>query len=133
MKKTTKAFIVLSVLWMGFIFLMSAQSKENSAKVSDGVTAVIVDTLYGDDKPKTAEEAGWKYDEKYISKSLEKGLVPKEDLFGRSRFYFKNDVRKMAHLMVYMVLAIFVNLCFLSHFGKNKVKYIFTTFVKKIK
>ena len=126
-KKATKVLVFLSVLWMGVIFFLSAQPKENSSAVSNAVTAAIVDVMYGDSKPDTAEEAGVSTSDELIVKDIENGLVPKDDILGRNKLFFKSDVRKFAHMVIFFVLAVLVNLCFVSHFGKNKVKYALST------
>ena len=127
-KISTKILIVLTALWMLLIFLMSAQAKEASSKASDTVTAAIVDMMYGEDKPKTAQDLGFEKSNEVLEKILDKGIVPKDDVFGRSKFTFKNDIRKIAHIFLYFVLAVLINTAFLSHFEKNKLVNIVISF-----
>ena len=120
MKLITKILITLCFLWMAFIFIMSAQSREASSGVSNSVTSYIVDMIYGDEKPKTAQDIGFSVSNEVIEKYLDMGVVPRDNLFGRSKFTFKNDIRKLAHIFLFFVLAVLVNTSFISHFGKNK-------------
>lgn len=124
MKIKTKILIVLTALWMLLIFLMSAQSKEASSEASNNVTAAIVDVMYGEDKPKTAQDLGFEKSNEVLESILDKGVVPKDDILGRSKFTFKNDIRKLAHIFLFFVLAVLVNSTFISAFGKNKARYI---------
>ena len=118
-KLTTKILIVLCGLWMAFIFFLSAQRSEVSTETSDKVTAAIVETMYGDKTPSTPEDIGFEGSATWVYEDLEAGLIPKDDIFGRSKFVFKNDVRKLAHIFIYLVLAVLVNTTFISHFRKN--------------
>ena len=129
MKITTKILIVLTALWMLLIFIMSAQSVKTSSEVSNRVTAAIVETMYGDKTPSNPEDIGWEGTATWVYEDLESGLVPKDDIWGRSKLWFKNDVRKLAHILIYLVLAILVNITFISHFQRNKTVCVILTAV----
>lgn len=128
MKLRTKILIVFTALWMLLIFVMSAQSVKISSNASHKITKIIVETLYGNETPRTAEEAGWHGSATTVFEDIESGLVPKNDIFGRNRFNFKNDVRKAAHIFLFFILAVLVNMIFISHFGKNRLIYALISF-----
>ena len=128
MKLRTKILIVFTALWMLLIFVMSAQSKEASSEASDNVTAAIVDAIYGEEKPQTTDDVGASDSNTMAQNLIDRGLVPKDDWFGRNKFYFNNDVRKLAHIFLYFVLAVLINTAFLSHFEKNKLVNIIISF-----
>ena len=129
MKLITRILIVLCGLWMAFIFCLSAQRSDVSTETSDNVTAAIVETMYGDKTPSTPEDIGFEGTATWLYEDLESGLIPKDDVFGRSKFSFKNDIRKLAHIFIYLVLAVLVNTTFISYFRKNGFKCIILTAV----
>lgn len=128
MKFSTKILIVFCGLWMALIFFLSSQNEETSSDASNSVTAIIVETIYGDETPHTPEDVNWEGTSPSVYDDLESGLVPKDDILGRSKFSFKSDVRKLAHIFIYLVLAVLVNASFLSHFKKNRLVYTAITF-----
>lgn len=114
-----KLFGVLSLCWMVVIFILSGQTAEKSTDVSDAVTHIVVETIYGNETPRTAEEVGWEGSTESINEDIKEGRVPKDDLFGTNRFNFKNTIRKMAHFSLFCVLSLFVCLTFLFYRGEH--------------
>ncbi|MGV8147178.1 MAG: VanZ family protein [Alkaliphilus sp.] len=81
------------LLWMALIFNLSSQPANQSNKLSEGITKVIVDTV------------------ERVALSTD---------FDLSRL--NHIVRKNAHFFAYLVLAFLKMECFSSNMKKNKIK-----------
>lgn len=74
--------IILTVLWLGFIFFMSSQTAENSSHMSKKITKVVV--LLG-------ENVGF----------IEDGASDSVEIINK----YNLDIRKIAHVFMYFLLA----------------------------
>ena len=91
MKKLNKLFFTLTIVWMIVIFIFSAQSGDDSANLSGGITEAIVSFLYKD----------------FDSFSPNKQLA----ILDKAHFI----IRKLAHFTEYAILGIFSSLTCLTY------------------
>ena len=98
--------IIILVCWMGLIFFLSAQNAEQSAAVSGGLIATVVEKVYPDFENLTNYEQ-----EEMISS-------------------FQHVVRKSAHFCIYMGLGFFAFLTFISYVNlKLKTRIFYMLFI----
>ncbi len=129
----TKCFAILSVIWMVLIFMLSAQTVDESSRFSDAVTRLILNFLepgehreepqsdVSDDVPAFAEEKtviDTAIDFFSGGNSPDYDPVPKKEWFGISPTMFKSKVRDAAHFIMFLGLGVFFTCTLLSHFGR---------------
>lgn len=130
--RKTKVFIVLTVLWMGLIFMMSAQNVDKSSDFSDSFTRLILDILepgqHTDSPPSSdspAKDAAVTQSEPSVpvlgGNSTDYDPIPNKEWFGVSPGGFKTSVRKAAHFTMFLCLGILVLCTLLSHFKKLRL------------
>lgn len=101
MKKLNRIFFSLTITWMIIIFIFSAQSGENSADMSGGITEFIISILYAD------------FDSYNPSKQVE--------IIDTVHFF----IRKCAHFAEYAILGLLSVLTILTHIYSDTVNKIY--------
>ena len=99
MKILNRIFFTLTIVWMIVIFILSAQTGDDSANLSGGITKAIISFIYRD----------------FDSFSPDKQL----SILDTAHFV----IRKLAHFTEYVILGIFSSLTFITNICANQSKF----------
>ena len=118
MKISTGIFTFLTVLWMAFLFVLSSQNADFSAKISDRITQVVIDIIEPENKSNTENNTE-------ISAKKDTDIpMPQKEWFGVQPKRFRILIRKIGHFWLFAVLGILSSCIGLCEFEKTEYGYL---------